>query len=417
MKKLLVLANEFPYGTMEPYMETEEEYYSRFDKVWIASLQLRKAHEKTIRSLKSGARVIPVKYKSRLFYLFNSLTILFDSALYREMSLLRKQRRLSFGRIVDLFVFLSRAHHEARVINRALKSESKDEILIYSYRFEYQPYVAVLLKKKWKRELPIVTRAHRYDLYEDQHKNDYIPLRAEILDSVDRVYPCSKQGSEYISSHYGNHRAVVETSYLGTKDYGYKELELKDGPKKIVSCSTAVPVKRLDLIIGALSKLSGVEIEWTHFGDGPLLDEVKELAKEKLGANVKVRFMGNLPNTALLEQYRNTEYHVFLNTSSSEGLPVSIMEAASFGIPCVATDVGGTKELVNENTGKLIPENADESEVAKAVENLLEMDREEYAELRKKTRAYWGERFNAGKNYAAFVDRLLAETGGRKVGQ
>ena len=35
-------------------------------------------------------------------------------------------------------------------------------------------------------------------------------------------------------------------------------------------------------------------------------------------------------------------YHVFLNVSSSEGVPVSIIEAMSFGIPCIATNVGGT---------------------------------------------------------------------------
>ena len=46
MKKLLVLSKEFPYGQHEQYMETEERYYTRFDKVWIAALDLR---EKTVR--------------------------------------------------------------------------------------------------------------------------------------------------------------------------------------------------------------------------------------------------------------------------------------------------------------------------------------------------------------------------------
>ncbi|MFR4320263.1 MAG: glycosyltransferase [Blautia massiliensis (ex Durand et al. 2017)] len=37
-----------------------------------------------------------------------------------------------------------------------------------------------------------------------------------------------------------------------------------------------------------------------------------------------------------------------MNVSSSEGIPVSIMEATSFGIPGIATDAGGTKEIIRD---------------------------------------------------------------------
>ncbi|NJK95527.1 MAG: glycosyltransferase [Bacteroidales bacterium] len=45
---------------------------------------------------------------------------------------------------------------------------------------------------------------------------------------------------------------------------------------------------------------------------------------------------------------------MFLNTSLSEGVPVSVMEALSFGLPVIATDVGGTGELINDEVGMLI---------------------------------------------------------------
>ncbi len=406
MKKLLVLANEFPYGTWEPYMETEESFYSAFDKVWIASLQLREEHAKTRRELKSNAAIIPVPYMSKIFYLVNSLSVLGDKELYRELWNLRKSRRLSWSRMIDLFVFLSRAHHEARVIDRALKNEDKSDLLLYSYRFEYQPYIAILLNKKWKKQLCIVSRAHRYDIYEEQHTNNYIPLRGKILNSIDYVFPCSKHGVKYIKEKYGAVKALVECKYLGTIDYGERHAPSAMKPLRIVSCSNVVKVKRLEKIVNALSMMDDIEIEWTHYGDGPLLAEVKRMAREKIGRNVKTLFPGNIANSELLKAYGSIDYHVFLNVSSSEGLPVSIMEAMSFGIPCIATDVGGTRELVNNENGFLLEADADDVKIADVIRRVAQMSVDEYLEIREKSRTSWNHYFNAKINYSKFVNLL-----------
>ena len=54
---------------------------------------------------------------------------------------------------------------------------------------------------------------------------------------------------------------------------------------------------------------------------------------------------------------------MFINLSSSEGIPVSIMEAQSFGIPVIATNVGGSGEIVVSETGVLVDENRTEASV------------------------------------------------------
>ena len=64
-KKILILANEFPYGCHEQYMESEEKYYSRFDRAWIAALGINKTAAESRRDLQSKAEVIPVWYQSR----------------------------------------------------------------------------------------------------------------------------------------------------------------------------------------------------------------------------------------------------------------------------------------------------------------------------------------------------------------
>lgn len=55
--------------------------------------------------------------------------------------------------------------------------------------------------------------------------------------------------------------------------------------------------------------------------------------------------------------YSEHPVDVFINLSTNEGVPVSIMEAISFDIPIVATDVGGTSEIVTDETGILVSSN------------------------------------------------------------
>lgn len=408
MRKVLILANEFPYGTWEPYMEAEEGHYSVFDKVWIASLQLRAEHARTRRKMKSRAEVIPVPYMPRIFYLLNSLTVLSDKELYKELKVMKMNNMLSLSRIVDLFVFLSRAHHEARVIDRILRYEDKENIVLYSYRFEYQPYVLILLRKKWKKSLPIISRAHRYDIYEDQHKNHYIPLRKYILDNLDYVFPCSEHGVNYIKEKYGNTKAKVGCKYLGTIDQGVRKCPSTMPPLKIVSCSNVVKVKKIEKIVNALSLIEDIEIEWTHYGAGPLFDQIRELAACKLKNNVKAIFPENVPNSKLLKLYAEEDYHVFLNVSSSEGLPVSIMEAMSFGIPCIATDVGGTSELVNSQNGILLNKDISDTLLADTIKNFCKMDMQDYIKLRENSRLAWEKSFNANANYQDFMNMILS---------
>lgn len=388
-------------------METEEKFYIGFKKIWIASLQLRKSHASTIRKLQCNAKIIPVMYRSRWFYFFNSLTVLLDINLYKEIIELKKNKRLNISRIIKLFVFLSRAHHEARVINRTLKNETKKDIILYSYRFEYQPYVAIILKNKWKENNKIICRAHGYDLYEERHTNDYIPLRNIILKNINSLYPCSEHGVNYIKEKYNGLNINLSVRYLGTNDHGEKNYKQDEPIYSIVSCSNIIELKRIDKIINALSMINDIQIRWFHYGDGPLLSQIKENAKKKLKNNVQYTFWGNIPNKNLLEEYKSKDFYLFINLSSSEGLPVSIMEAQSFGIPCIATDVGGTKEVVNEKTGILLPKNVSDEEITKAIRSMCLMDRERYLKLRKSTRFSWSIKFNAEINYSKFIKELI----------
>lgn len=404
-KVLCLFANEFPYGNWEPYLETECNFYSNFDKVFIFSLQLRKQHEVSIRKVPANCTVIPVRYAPRWKYLLNSFRVLKDKNLYRELFNLKHEHMLSFGRIVDLFVYLSRSDYEARIISKGVERKELEGAVFYSYRFEYQPYVAMLLRKKIDINSKIIARAHGYDLYDERHVHKYIPCRGILLEGIDRVCPCSQFGKEYLEKKFPQYSNKICVCYLGTHSQKIKKYEKKD-ELRIVSCSNLVPVKRVELIVSALMKSKGRHVRWTHFGDGTLLNEIKEMAK-MLPENIKVDFRGNVENTKVLRAYEEEYFDLFINTSSMEGVPVSIMEAMSFGIPCIATDVGGTKELVTDkHTGVLLRPDFTDEEFWDAINWYTSKDENDIRDLRNDVHALWDENFNADRNYSSFIAEI-----------
>lgn len=411
MKTLCLFTNAFPYGNWEPYLETEIKFYNTFDKVWIFALQIRDEHRKVIRAVGNNVSVIPVWYASKLTYLINAVRAVFQADFYREFLRLVKGGRFSKTNVINLIVFFSRAHYEAGIIKKKMKNQKLEgDVVFYSYRFEYQPYVAMILRKKWNLNCRIVARAHGYDLYEEEHRGAYIPMRKGILDEIDVVYPCSDYGTAYLLNSCPEYKHKVVTRRLGTLDHGVKAYEWKDSVYEVVTCSNVVKVKRLDKIIRSLSLIKNVKIKWTHYGNGPLMDTVKALAEKMLGDNVSYEFKGNVDNTALLEDYLEKNYYLFLNVSSSEGIPVSIMESSSVGIPCIATDVGGTGEIISDGVnGILLRADISDEELAKRITWFCGLDRDRYLRFRRGARTLWNNKYNAGKNYLRFTNELCRQ--------
>ena len=86
-------------------------------------------------------------------------------------------------------------------------------------------------------------------------------------------------------------------------------------------------------------------------GQGPLAGEVREL-HESLGLGDRVRLLGY--RTDVSDLLAGSD--LFVLASAHEGLPVSIMEAMTAGLPVVATAVGGVPEaVVTGKTGILLP--------------------------------------------------------------
>lgn len=208
----------------------------------------------------------------------------------------------------------------------------------------------------------IAVRMHRYDLYLEAN-NGYIPFRRPVFSQADVLLPVSESGKKYLSENFSIDPAKLVVSRLGTVNKG-KSFPGDDGALHLLTCSALAPVKRVDRVIDALRLIKDIPVKWVHIGDGPLRRELEERTS-LLPGNISVSFHGKLTAEGVLDYYLNNKVDVLVNTSESEGVPVSIMEAFSASVPVMATNVGGTHEVVDDTVGRLLPAIPTPEEIAR----------------------------------------------------
>ncbi len=116
------------------------------------------------------------------------------------------------------------------------------------------------------------------------------------------------------------------------------------------------PIKNLPLLVKAIKHASQQvpEIRAVFIGDGPCLDEVKEL-RNRLNLTDILHLPGYRSDASSLVQALD----LFVLSSFSEGTSMALLEAMAYGIPVVVTDVGGNPEIVLAGeTGWVVPSNS-----------------------------------------------------------
>lgn len=409
-KRLILFTSTFPYGTGETFLEFEVPYYKKFSEVIFIPVSATSQDKRRVRTIDlDNYRMIPLDGNSldgkRTFRAMGRT--LFSRVFYKDWK--RAYERKGGMGVLDLIRFTAVGEDRVKQLKKQFRDLSIDEEFlkhstIYAYWMHLPLYVALKTVGHCKK---VVSRCHGFDLYEERNQG-YLPYRDFFLKKLTQVFCVSEHGVEYLRQKFPLYSGKYALARLGTFDFG---IEKEKSPKmfQLVSCSRLVELKRVERIIEALALLGEEEIVWTHLGDGPLMGELRKLAEEKLtDTKIQYVFAGEQANKDVMKLYGESYFHCFLNVSSTEGVPVSIMEAMSFGIPVIATKVGGVPEIVNDGeTGFLLGENFENQELSHKILRLKEMvGRPEYGKMRKNSRETWEKLSAAKKNFVSFLELL-----------
>lgn len=415
MKSLLMLTKFYPYGNEEAFIENEIEVLSKkFEKIVIIACEVDNKEER-VRKVPNNVKTYKVISKQKKMQ-----TIIDGIVGIKKIFNMSNEMKYEINYCNNIFKKLFLLYFEQksnRIFSQIeqqdfLRDIKNEKFILYSYWLFTTAKVGVNLKKVLNNNIIYsFCRAHRYDLYEERNSLKYLPYRSLLLKNYDSIFPCSNDGVEYLKNKYSDYSNKIKVSFLGTLDNGLSKYS-DDNIFRIVSCSRLEPVKRVNRIVEALSLIDITDkmIEWTHIGGGREFDTIKKLIDKKIkNKNIKINLLGNVPNKDVINFYKNSKVDLFINVSSSEGLPVSIMESISFGIPVIATNVGGTSEIVIDGVdGYLLSSNFENRELAKLIIKIIKAkESEEYNNMRMQSRELWEKRFQARNNYenlCTFID-------------
>lgn len=415
MKKLIILTVGYPYGTYEPFLKGELYYHKN---AVIVSSYIGSKKDETY-NLPSNLDIEVWHPESKFFTgnkfsrVYSAIRCLVTPIFWKEF-FSEEIRPISIRKVVQLLSCISKAKEIEKFVTYKLKKNNHAvEYIFYSYWMNQLALAAVLLAKKHKGLA--ISRCHGYDLYKRKENNDFVTFQKYLTQSLDKIFPISQNGKDTLTTLFPSDNKIrkkIVVERLGTKDHGISVQPAKNTIFTIVSCSNVISLKRVDLIFDALKCIDNFDIKWIHFGSGPLLEGLIKRVEAETTRHT-ICLAGYTSNENVMKFYKEHPVHLFLNVSESEGIPVSIMEALSFGIPCIATNVGGVHEIVKDSfNGKLIDKDCTCAEVSDVIKDIKKMPFAQYKNMRINARMFWEQNYSEENNYYSFskvIERLKNE--------
>lgn len=184
------------------------------------------------------------------------------------------------------------------------------------------------------------------------------------------------------------------------------ELATTHKEKKVVTIlflGRLAPPKDLILLFNAFSSLPQelqMKSQINIVGDGPLF-EVWRNQSTQLGIEDRVFWFGRQTYESSRRFFEDAD--IFILPTHWEGFPMTILEAASYGLPVIASGVGGVPEIVDESIGYLIDTNNQKEGFKKALKKFIEDE-----QLRKECGVRARERVVNSFSLSEFLRRTFA---------
>jgi colanic acid/amylovoran biosynthesis glycosyltransferase len=221
--------------------------------------------------------------------------------------------------------------------------------------------------------IPWSFTTHRWDIKENN-------LLKEKCKTASFVRAISERGrNEIIEIIKDNSLAKkISVIHTGVKLSEYsKDYSPRSDMFTLLCPANLLPVKGHIYLFAACRTLldKGMRFKCLIAGGGPIEEELRRRVSD-LNLDGSVQFLGKLPHEGLLNLYARGKIDVVILPSirtkdgEQEGIPVSLMEAMSFGIPVISTNTGGIPELIGDGSGIMVAEK-DSQGIADAIEKLM----------------------------------------------
>lgn len=221
-----------------------------------------------------------------------------------------------------------------------------------------------------------------------EHGSDYVQLSSSLHSRAARAYDMtlgrlvlrhaqavvavSQAAADFVRALAGREAQVI---YRGVDHDRYDRVEpsarlsgIAAGRPIVTFVGRLIDGKGVADLIEAFARLTGVEALLCIVGDGPRRGELEALARER-GLVDRCVFLGFQEEADALAMIRASE--VVVNPSYTEGLPTSVLEAALLGRAILASDVGGTPEVVSDRESALLVAPRDIDALSGALDTLL----------------------------------------------
>lgn len=282
------------------------------------------------------------------------------------------------------------------------------DLVLYSYWMDTNAFAAALLTKE-NPQIKLVVRSHGGDLYNERQQYGGVAFRKSVYEASASLLFISEHGRHYAATQYPEFSSKMKVFRLGVEDLEMGPILSFPRRFLVVSCSGVIPLKRLSLIAAVLGE-SSLPICWVHFGgENSAINALKSSLPETR-RELQIEWKGKVKNAEVQSFYASQHVDLLINLSSSEGIPVSMMEAISFGIPLFANAVGGIPEILNPETGILIPEGLEVKEIAARLDLFLRSGKTRNSGFREGVRSFWNQNYSAEHNHGQVLDHLLNHT-------
>lgn len=228
----------------------------------------------------------------------------------------------------------------------------------------------------------------RIKIFTTVHDTDYVNLKFQDV-LIDKLF-CSKiiaiseaVREQVISRGIPGEKVVKIYNGIDFEKFSWDREKVYESTKQIIigNVSRLIPeTKGQDLLIKAVALLKEKypNIKCLLGGEAPgknklILCQLKQLCK-KLNVSENIIFCGNIRN---VPEFLNS-MDIFILPSRFEGFGISLIEAMYSGIPCIATNIDGPREIIKDNKYGLLFENNNYEDLARKIEyriNNMKIDR------------------------------------------